>query len=98
MIDWFDVGDEVRLSVTFTNVATSAAVDPGAVALSVRAPNGTLTTRTYAAAEVIKTATGAYYYDLPVTAAGSWAWRWVGSGANAAAAEGSVAVRRSNFA
>jgi hypothetical protein len=98
MIDWFDVGDEVRLSVAFTNAATAAAVDPGAVALSVRAPDGTTTTYTHAAAEVTKTATGAYYRDVPLTAAGSWYWRWVGSGSNAAAAEGSISVRRSNFA
>jgi uncharacterized protein YfaS (alpha-2-macroglobulin family) len=98
MFEGYDVGDEARLSVAFTNAAAGTAVDPSAVALRVRAPDGTVTTYTYALAEVTRDSAGAYHRDIALTASGTWHWRWDGTGTNAASVEGGFQVRASNFA
>lgn len=80
----YDKGDLVRLTVAFTDLGGTAA-DPTTVTLSVRDPAGTITTYTYAGAQVIKEATGAFYYDLALSTVGVYTYRWTGTGAVQAA-------------
>lgn len=96
MSNAYDVGDAIRLSVAFTNSAGSA-VDPGAVALKVRNPAGTVTTYTYALGDLTKSGTGAYYRDIDLDTAGEWAYRWAGTTSNKAATEAEFTVRASAF-
>lgn len=85
----YDIGDMVRLYAVFTTTATGAAVDPGAVALTVEAPDGAETSPS-----VTKTAVGMYYGDFAPTMPGIHEYRFVGSVSNVAAEEGTFTVRR----
>lgn len=93
----YQVGDQLRLQVAFTD-ASSVAVDPTTITLSVINPAGTSTDYTYGAAQVLKSSTGVYYYDLTVSSSGRWFFRWVAGGAYIAADEGSFTVAKSAFA
>ncbi len=87
MASSYDIGDLVRVSGIFTNTA-GAATDPTAIKVSVRAPDGTLTTYTYGTdAALKKETTGSYYLDIDATLAGFWFYRWFGTGAVQAADE-----------
>lgn len=92
----YQVGDQVRVSVAFTNTAGTAA-DPTTITLLVKQRQRAVATYTFAAGQVTKTATGAYYRDVDVTEEGIWDYRWVGTGAVVAAAEGSFNVPDSQF-
>lgn len=70
----------VRLSNTFRSVA-GAVADPTTVSLTVTAPGGTVTTYTYAAAEITKDSTGVYHKDLTANETGVWLYTWAGAGA-----------------
>jgi hypothetical protein len=83
----YDVGDLVRLSVIFTDIAGVPA-DPTTVSLRVRRAGSTTT---YASAT--NPATGEYYQDVSIDTAGVWIYRWIGSGAIVAAEEGQFFVR-----
>jgi hypothetical protein len=76
---YYQRDDLVRLTCTFTNLAT-APTDPTTVTISVLNPSGTITAYTYAAGEIIKSATGIFYYDLALTTVGLWKYRWKGTG------------------
>lgn len=86
-----DIGDLVRISTTFS--VAGVATDPTAVSLTVTDPSGTATTYTYAGAQVVKTAAGAYRYDLSVAAAGVYTYRWVGTGVAEGADSGQFMVK-----
>lgn len=86
----FYVGSVARLSVNIQ--VSSTDTDPTALSLLVRAPSGTVTTYTYPT-HIQKTDVGDYYYDLAITADGTWRWRWVGTGTAAGADEGSFFVK-----
>jgi hypothetical protein len=75
----YERGDLVRIYCTFTDLST-VNTDPTTVTLSVLPPSGTVVTYTYAAAEIVKSATGIFYYDLSLTTVGTWRYRWVGTG------------------
>lgn len=90
-INVFDVGDVVRVQSAFT--VSGTATDPTTVTLSVKEPDGTVTSYTYAAAEITKSTTGVYYKDISIDASGTWSYRWVGTGAVATAEEGQFLVR-----
>jgi hypothetical protein len=93
----YDIGDRVRCSVAFTNLA-GAAADPTTIAFKVRTPGGTETEYVYGVnAEVVRTATGAYYVDVTLTAASDWSVRFVASGSIVTATEQTVRVRRTAF-
>jgi len=85
-----DVGDRANLTSYnaagegFKNAA-GALTDPTTVTLEVKKPNGTVTTYTYAAAQIIKDSVGRYSYQLTVDAAGVWSYRWIGTGTVVAA-------------
>ena len=61
--------------------------DPTTVTLKVKDPTGTVTTYTYAGAQVVKDSTGNYHYDLTPAIAGKWYYEWVGTGAVPAQSE-----------
>lgn len=87
-----DIGDLVELSAAFTNLA-GVATDPTAVTLQVKDPTGA----TVAGTTPTHGATGAYTYDLAITASGVWKYRFAGTGAVVAAEEAKVFVRPSSF-
>jgi hypothetical protein len=90
----YDVGDRATLSVTFA--VDSVATDPSTIVCTVKAPNGTVTTKTYGVGtELVKDGTGAYHLDVDITASGRWHYRWAGTGAAQGAEEASFVVRPS---
>ena len=93
----YDIGDTVRLKGAFTNDA-GAATDPTAITLTVKDPTGAVTTYTYALAQVVKSATGIYYYDLLISKAGDWYYRFEGTGAVATAGEEYFTVKKQETA
>lgn len=93
----YDIGDKVRLTATFTNLAGTA-TDPSTVTFRMKLPGGTTTTYTYGStAELVKSSTGVYYVDWTFSVAGSHYYRFAGTGTVAAADEGVLTPRRSQF-
>lgn len=88
MADVYFVGQQLRLSCTFTVDGT--ATDPTTVTLKVTDPSGNLDTYTYALAQIAKSTTGVFYKDINFAEEGYWKYRWEGTGACAAVTEGSV--------
>ena len=84
----FDIGDVPRLTARFTDAAGVPA-DPGAVALRIVKPDGTVLTPTPVSSEV-----GTWTHDLSLDLSGWWTYRFIGTGANAAAEEGRLFVRK----
>lgn len=88
----FDIGDMVRLGATFTT--GGVATDPTTVSLSVKPAGSTVTSYTWALAEITRTGAGVFFKDVPiVTYSGTWNYRWVGTGVISTAEEGSFIVR-----
>ena len=84
----YDLGDSIRVSATFTDADTQDAVDPDVVNLSIRTPDGTLTTYTYGVGgNVVKADVGQYYSIVDVNQSGSWFYRWWSTGFGQAAKE-----------
>ena len=84
----YDLGDSIRVSATFTDADTLDAVDPDVVNLSIRTPDGTLTTYTYGVGgNVVKADVGQYYSIVDVNQSGSWFYRWWSTGFGQAAKE-----------
>lgn len=100
MNETFDIGDEVKMEVVFTNDSNVAA-DPTTVTLKVKNPAGTVTTYTYAGGTVTKDGTGAYHKDFTIPSSGDsvggWEYRYEGTGAVTAAVENVFDVRESSF-
>jgi hypothetical protein len=94
-------GSTVTLSATFTKTSTGAVTDPTTITLTVVDPQDSETEYTYAEAEVLRSGTGAYYYDLAVPfdedSEGEWWFRWNATGAVAGVVEGKFIVRQSRF-
>lgn len=92
----YDVGDVVRCTGTFATSGTN--VDPSTVKFKFKTPAGTITTYTYGTdAQLVKSATGIYYVDVPAASSGGWAYRFESTGAGKAAAEGRFEVSHSQF-
>jgi hypothetical protein len=79
----YDVGNLVVLTVNFQD-ANNNFIDPTAVALVVKTPDGTLTTFT-----PTRVSTGVYSYNFTLVQAGIHYYRYTGTGAVTAAADGS---------
>lgn len=93
----YQVGDQIKVAAAFTNAA-GAAADPTAVLFKVRAPSGTVTTYTYGTdVDVVKTAVGAYYLLVTLSASELWHVRATGTGAVVAAGETVVLAEKSYF-
>ena len=86
-----DIGDSRRLQVTFTDVADAVA-DPTTIALNIKAPDGTLTTK--AIGDLTKVSTGIFYYDHTFTSAGRHVINWTAAGAVITAAESEIYIRK----
>lgn len=95
MANIYDIGDRIRLSVAFTSAGT--ATDPTTITCKVKEPDGTITTATYALAEVVKDSTGNYHYDFTPDQEGKHYYRFEGAGALIAAAESDFMIRDSVF-
>lgn len=94
----YDVGDQVRLSVLFSDAA-AVATDPTVISVLIGSPVGTVTILSYSDdLAVSREGDGAYYVDIVVDRPGTWSYRWQASGTVTAAAEGRFIVRRSAFA
>lgn len=74
----YQIGDRIKLTVTFE--ADSIPTDPAKVVLQYKNPAGAITSKTYAAAEITKVATGSYAFNLPIPLAvsskGVWYYRY----------------------
>jgi hypothetical protein len=93
----YDVGDEVRVTGTFTDSAGTEQ-DPNAVFFQYEDPSGTVTALAYPAdAALVKDDTGIYHVDIDVDEAGMWHWRWYSTGVGQAADEGQFLAEDSRF-
>lgn len=92
----FVVGSSAKLTVQFKNDLGNAA-DPEVVALKVMTPSGSISTYTFADAEVTRDATGSFYKNIDLPTAGTWKYRWEGQGTVTAATEAEIEVLRSVF-
>ncbi len=83
-----DIGDIVRATATFRNIA-GVATDPTGVTFKLRKPDGTTTTYVYPTdAQLVKDSTGNYHVDVTVTLAGFYEWRFEGTGTVTASVDG----------
>ena len=97
-INSYDVGDLVRVTGTLTDSASDE-VDPTAITITVKEPDGTETDYVYGVdVEVVKSATGIYYMDVSATDAGYWWYRVQSTGTGQASGENSFHVKTSRFA
>ena len=88
----YDRGDVVRVDVEFKDI-DAVLTSPTTVVLTVRAPDGTLSTPA-----VTPNGTGKYYADVTVSQSGIYHYRWVGTGgAGAGASTGQLRVRKDVF-
>lgn len=71
------IGNIARLSCLFTDINGNPA-DPTTASVMIQPPKGSGSTIT---ATPTKDSTGAYHYDLTLTAAGDWYYRFIGTGA-----------------
>ena len=85
MANAYSPNQPVRMSVAFT--VLGSLTDPTTVALTVKDPNGTKTTYTYAASQVLKDSIGSYHFDVTPTISGSWFYGWQSTGTAAADSE-----------
>ena len=76
----YQVGDLSQLNASFVLYGTTTPIDPTAVSLFVRAPDGTITEYAYPAG-IVKVSVGVYYYQLLLTESGIWRYQWQGTGA-----------------
>jgi hypothetical protein len=92
----YHLGQAVKFKGDFKNEA-GALADPGTITLRVRNPEGTITTYTYAAAEITKDAVGQYSKVVALDKEGTWKYRFEGTGAVQAADEDECLVLESVF-
>jgi hypothetical protein len=93
----YDLGDAVRCTAAFRSLS-GVLFDPTTVSVSVRKPDGTITTKVYGTdLEVIKVSVGSYYIDVDGNAPGNWFYRWFSTGTGQAAAERAFGIRQSQF-
>lgn len=92
----YERGELIRVTASFTLRSSGAALDPTTVKLSVRVPDGTVTTYVYGTdAALIKDSTGHYHYDLSLASVGRYYYRWWSTGNGQAADEKSIRVKES---
>lgn len=92
-MDVYDIGNKVRVSASFTNVASGDAVDPDVVMFHWRRPAGARVTYTYGTdVELVKDDVGEYHVDLDLDKKGEWNYRWQSTGDGQAADHGSFTV------
>ena len=96
----YDIGDAVRFSVNFKNIA-GADTDPTNVYFKIKDPSGTIATYTYGGTAsntlLAQDNTGDFHIDLTLDEAGVWHYRFVGTGGLDGAEEAKLLVRDSVF-
>jgi hypothetical protein len=98
-INIYQLETTVQLQVSFTNIGSGAAVDPGAVTLWLQDPNGSQTSYTYSGGQVVRTGTGQYYCNVTPDLAGRWTYKWQGTTpAEVSSPDSYFIVRASAFA
>ena len=81
----YDEGDLVSITAEFTK---GVAIDPTALSIAVKSPNGTVTTYVYGTnAELVREALGRFRLDVLATAEGYWYYRIASAAAGEQAAE-----------
>ena len=88
-------GATVRFSAAIA--VAGVATDPTTVTLKTKNPAGTITSYTYALAEIIKDSVGNYHKDLALATAGTWYHRWEGTGPAAGVEESALNVETGAF-
>ena len=83
----YDIGDVARLFGAFTDI-NGAPADPTTVIVSVKDPNGTVTTPA-----VVRDSLGNYHADQDCSIAGTWKYQFDGTGAVKASGPGTFRVR-----
>lgn len=97
MQNQFDIGDRIRLSVSFKPIDNSD-IEPTGVVFKLKNPSGQNIQKTYGVdPELIKESKNNYYVDIDLDKAGTWYFRFAASGPLKAASEGSLSVRASYF-
>lgn len=98
MSQTFDIGDLVRLSAEFRDIA-GALVDPSTVTFKVKPPGGDVVAYVYGTdPEVVRDSVGAFHVDWTVEINGTHWWRFESTGTGQAAAEDSFTARASRLA
>lgn len=87
-----DIGDTKKLRLSEIKDESGDLVDPTEVTIAIRAPDGTITTHTLAADEVVRNDLGDYFFLLELTQAGAWQYRWNTSGGVDLAEAGALIV------
>jgi hypothetical protein len=91
-------GQLVRVSATYTDKTTGAAVDPAGVTFKYKNPAGSTTILVYPTdPTLVKDSVGNYHVDINANAIGNWYFQWSSTGVNQAAYEDSFVVKDSQF-
>jgi hypothetical protein len=91
MANFYDIGQVIRLSVTFT--VDGVEQDPSALTLEITDPDGTTITKNKG--EVTNDDTGDYHFDYgPVTKHGKYTYQWSGTAGVITAATSFFYVRK----
>ena len=91
MANTHDIGDIVRVFSTFKQ--NNVLIDPSTVAATVKAPDGTSITYTFAGSTVTRDGTGEYHVDIAPTMAGTYRYRFFSTGTGTGAEESWFQVR-----
>ena len=95
----YTIGEKVRLLATYSDPQTGTLLDPAAVYVSWKDPDGNITQKQHGTdPELVKDAVGTYHIDIDASAAGQWTYRWWSTGTGQAAGEGAFAVAPSAVA
>lgn len=94
----YQAGNQVVLSVTFTNATTGALATPTTITCETLDPSETVTQYTNSSTPAITNPSqGVYQLILTPTLPGVWRYRWEGTGAVVASSEAAFEVRPSAF-
>lgn len=74
----YEIDTEIRLGVTFYNVAANIPADPDSVALFVEDPSGNVIT--IDPSTIVRTGVGEYYANYLPPSPGCWKYKWQGYG------------------
>ena len=88
-----DYGDAVRVAAQFSDAVLGGVLDPETVKLTVRQPDGTVTTLTYGTDDIEQEDVGIYYADISANQSGEWFYRWWSEGTGQASKERRFVVR-----
>lgn len=94
-INRYDLGDLVRTTAVFTNIAGTA-IDPDVLVFKVKMPNGVTTEYTYLEDyQIVRDSLGNFHLDISAIQAGYWHYRWEATGVGQSAYEGQFVVEAS---